>query len=372
MKYNINGFDQQKVCDLGLDHADTLILQWVMDFSVTRSSHRGMLRFVDDHRIFYLVKYEAIIKDLPILGITSIKGISKRFDKYVEAGLLEKQCRRVGAGTQTFFSFTDLIVDLKYSKEDYVTVKATDTSSDKNSSSYQSHEENSSSYQNTDENQSSCQKGTPVAVRKELQLPSDENSSSFALNNSSINTMQLDTATTTHEISQLKDIFSQINPELVFSQQFYPAAVSFFEKNGIEDIPAYCSWLYQEVLKRKPEKLRGYYYSVFLREDNALAYLAQKMTLKKESQKHTVLCPVCGKEIGVYDDNCTECGLVIFDRDKEDVVEKQRRIYLMPEDKKDEYYKALEQAYKDSDCRTLSSEFIQRTRNIELEFGISV
>ena len=110
MKYTVEGFLQEKLVALGLDMADALILRWFVDFAGTGN----MRQLAYNHRIYYFVKYAGVIRDLPVLGISSTKGIGKRFEKYIEKGLLVKTVRRQGAGTLLYFSPTRHLLELQY------------------------------------------------------------------------------------------------------------------------------------------------------------------------------------------------------------------------------------------------------------------
>ena len=110
MKYTIEGFAQDQLIELQLDVSDALILRWFIDFAGTGN----MKRLIHDHQIYYYVKYSGIISALPVLGITSTKGIGKRFDRYVEKGLLLKTVKRQGNGTILFFAPTRKLLELQY------------------------------------------------------------------------------------------------------------------------------------------------------------------------------------------------------------------------------------------------------------------
>lgn len=114
MKYTIEGFDQKQLVSYSLDACDALILRWFVDFAVSGK----MKKTIRGRKIFYLVRYQSIIDDLPILGIENPRNIGRRFDKFVRCGLMEKEVIRDGAGTQTIFSATDKINTLCYKEKE--------------------------------------------------------------------------------------------------------------------------------------------------------------------------------------------------------------------------------------------------------------
>jgi hypothetical protein len=87
MKFSIEGFSQEVLVNMGLDHADALILQWFSDFQST-----GKMKNIDDPRGGYpyqWVLYRTVIDDLPCLGITNSEVVARRFKKLCNAGALE-------------------------------------------------------------------------------------------------------------------------------------------------------------------------------------------------------------------------------------------------------------------------------------------
>ncbi len=87
MKYTVEGFDQVELVKMGLNSNDAIILRWFVDFYAT-----GKMAIIKNEtwQEFNWVKYQAVIDDLPILGITNKQVIARHFDKMVTAGIIEK------------------------------------------------------------------------------------------------------------------------------------------------------------------------------------------------------------------------------------------------------------------------------------------
>lgn len=104
MKYTIEGFPQPVLLELGLDAVDAHVIRWWIDFSAT-----GKMRCVDRSadggrgtvRLFW-VQYQAVIDDLPVLGITTPNNMARRFMRLVGRGVLVHTCVRDG-GTFSYF-----------------------------------------------------------------------------------------------------------------------------------------------------------------------------------------------------------------------------------------------------------------------------
>jgi hypothetical protein len=105
MKYTIEGFSQELLVEYGLDAVDALILRWFIDFQPK------MIKINNDGKDYSWVKYQAIIDDLPILGITNREVISRRFNKFIDAGIMEKFLCKDG-GVFTSFRLTNKYLNL--------------------------------------------------------------------------------------------------------------------------------------------------------------------------------------------------------------------------------------------------------------------
>ena len=76
MKFTILGFSQPAAYDLGLDVNDLAILRWFIDFKESGYMNKKVI----DGKEFYLVIYEYVLEDLPILYMKKmlfIEGLKK-------------------------------------------------------------------------------------------------------------------------------------------------------------------------------------------------------------------------------------------------------------------------------------------------------
>ena len=99
MKFTIEGFSQEVLISMGLDHIDALILQWFSDFQGTG---RMKMFHVGQGEPYYWVKYQAVIDDLPSIGINNREVVARRFKKLCKSGVLECVIHKVG-GTFTLY-----------------------------------------------------------------------------------------------------------------------------------------------------------------------------------------------------------------------------------------------------------------------------
>ena len=91
MRFSVFAYSQEKLLEYGLDVTDALILDWFANFFIGKMEKRIFKDSSDNPKIFGWVKISKIMEDLPVIGITSEKGIRRRFDAFVEKGLMQRE-----------------------------------------------------------------------------------------------------------------------------------------------------------------------------------------------------------------------------------------------------------------------------------------
>ncbi|MBO5964147.1 MAG: hypothetical protein J6P97_06675, partial [Bacteroidales bacterium] len=100
MRYNILGFDQEKVLELRtytdgkekkLDVTDLLILNHIYHFP----ERKGIKTITQNGLEYYWIEYNTILKELPILNIKK-PALRERIDKMCALGLIEKTLAKQG------------------------------------------------------------------------------------------------------------------------------------------------------------------------------------------------------------------------------------------------------------------------------------
>ena len=99
MKYNIEGFDQQKAINFGLDLIDLSLLRWFVDFTTSPK----MKKMIVNDKIYYWINYRHVIEEMPILGLQKV-AIARRFKKMADNDVLIHIRDRDG-GTYSYFGF---------------------------------------------------------------------------------------------------------------------------------------------------------------------------------------------------------------------------------------------------------------------------
>lgn len=100
MRFSIEGFSQARLVELGCDATDAVLLRWFADFVGT-----GKMATHDTSAgRFYWVRYEYVIEQLPILGVTNRTSLGRRFKRLADAGILAHLTVTAG-GTFSYFGF---------------------------------------------------------------------------------------------------------------------------------------------------------------------------------------------------------------------------------------------------------------------------
>lgn len=98
MKYCVHGFFQPNAVKLGLANDDLLVLRWLVDYVGTNK----MQTVTESGKVYYLVNYDAVLEDLPILHIGRQSLTRSRFGALCSAEVLEL---KVVNGTLAYYAF---------------------------------------------------------------------------------------------------------------------------------------------------------------------------------------------------------------------------------------------------------------------------
>ncbi|MTI48246.1 MAG: hypothetical protein FH761_10415 [Firmicutes bacterium] len=100
MKYTIYGFNQEKLLENDLKIIDAQLLRFFIDFK--DSGAMATETFGDE--VYYWVKYEKVIKELPILNLKKSDSVYRRFKKLAKCDILKHKTKRNATGTYSFFT----------------------------------------------------------------------------------------------------------------------------------------------------------------------------------------------------------------------------------------------------------------------------
>ena len=114
MKFTILGFSHPAAYDLGLDINDLAILRWYIDFNESGYMNKKVI----DGKEFYLVIYEYVLEDLPILCMKK-DAVYRSFKKMCDKKILERHTINEG-GKFPYFAIGEnyaKLVDFNFIKE---------------------------------------------------------------------------------------------------------------------------------------------------------------------------------------------------------------------------------------------------------------
>ena len=109
MKYTIMGFNQAKAVELNLDTDDLLILSYFSDFRDTEL----MVSEEFEGKRYYWLRYDALLENLPILGLKSKDALRRRLKKLQDAKVLCHYCKKTKEGTYSFYGVDENFLILK-------------------------------------------------------------------------------------------------------------------------------------------------------------------------------------------------------------------------------------------------------------------
>ena len=111
MKYNISGFDQSAMIELGLNADDLNILRWFIDFKDSGKMLKEY--FVEENCFYYWINYNGLIEAFPYLFVncnteeTKKKKLQRLLNGNISK-ILKKKLIKNKKGTYTFFALNEI------------------------------------------------------------------------------------------------------------------------------------------------------------------------------------------------------------------------------------------------------------------------
>ena len=331
MKYTIFGFSQQKLIELGLDNNEACILRWLLDFKSTDLMKKVIAYDPEDKKdIEYVwVKYDAIIKDLPILRITNKQVIGRTFLKMVNKKVLKRYVQKVPGGTYTCFAFNPVLLRELLSsteipkKEDSKEVPT----------GLKSPVPPDEKVQCTPDRTVQCHR-TKQSTQKInlLPYPSTNSSSTSAEQHTDTHKKEAEEAEN-GIIKKIQEVFG----ENVFDSRLYTHIKTITESQ--EQAEEYISWLYEYCVKQKPDSLIGLFYTLAQKPYMFNRFLAEKQVPEKQTkQKLEYHCPVCGESYTAKEDYCSHCQFDLAFTDNEaEIAIHQKMFYYLPAGQREQF-----------------------------------
>ena len=351
MRFSVFAYSQEKLLEYGLDVTDALILDWFANFFIGKMEKRIFKDSSDNAKIFGWVKISKIMEDLPVIGITSEKGIRRRFDAFVEKGLMQRETVITQGGKRSYYRTTEAYDTLLITKaaEKQELQKSTSDRNEKipqrNSTTFATKENpqgTKTTYAESEKPPEIPHRNYATFAERNGNTYAQGNSSSYALNDSLTSDSPVTNSLKNefrNTAADLKTASEKVFGKNAFDESFPEKAAAFFLQNKIktESAEKYLEFIRKRVAEKKPANPRGLAYRLFFQNDilqefrNCQTELSEKAA---ENEKYLCVCPVCGKEkVNIYA-SCPECGFDMTSANDEEKLGIARKIWNLPPEKK--------------------------------------
>ena len=106
MKYTIEGFNQVKAIEYGLDVEDLIILRWIVDF------FPKMTQQIIGGETYRWINYKYLLEDMPILKFKSKDRLYRKLKMMEEKGILKHKGIRNSDGSFSYYAFGENYINL--------------------------------------------------------------------------------------------------------------------------------------------------------------------------------------------------------------------------------------------------------------------
>ena len=388
MKFSVWDYSQIKIAQFNISHpalaidpTDIFIFTWFKGFATKTKSKssenthsKGMWTKTIDGVDYFNIRYEAIIKDFPILSFTSVKSIQRRFDKYIEAGIFVKKIIYSGKkGNFTYFAFTDLFWSFEYDNNNPEhkqvgvdnSVQTKPVGADNSVQTKTLGVDNSvqtkslgvdNSVQTKPVGVDNSVRTKPVGADNSVQTKTlgVDNSVQTLINNPTTS-LNNPTTTSSREINFIPkentDSFMQEEAEVFnntiiklfgynprFSPDPFPNLIQTMISCDVEInlMPKYVEWIYSELKPKckNPDSFVSYFYKSFTQPCHIARYghILQKKQKKAEDIKNLqILCPICGTVHDKRDYVCPNenCNFPRESLEEQEEINRSKAIYFL-------------------------------------------
>lgn len=377
MRYSIFEYSQEKLVSLGLDVTDALLLNWFANFFCGKMEKQMFKDGGGKTKIYGWIKISKVIEDLPVIGITSEKGIRKRFDTFVEKGILDKKTLFTHNGKKSYYRTTAIYESLINTtaiqkNQEKENADPEHTRAETRGESASPHPETSSASSEADKNANGIRQRNDSTfansenARNDLQRNSStygqRNGSTFAQGNSG--SLALNDSLTNDKF--VKDIAAASERHFgknAFDANFTQKAAAFLSSQKVSDIDFYFKFIKDKVSekislsKSTVSSPRGLAYRLFFQTDIAQEAKDKQQQFFLEEQRRTeskaaeekrkVCCPVCGTRfLPSHDGSCPKCEFSVSYFQNETEIKIHSRFIRLPEKSRQNYERRLRQIYK--------------------------
>lgn len=163
-------------------------------------------------------------------------------------------------------------------------------------------------------------------------------------NNTNINSLNSISVPETKEAERKKELTDAIktlfdNSLAMFSDDLIPKLYELTQNLETRLLRPYVKYVYSLVQQQKPKKTQGMFYK-FVLQNNTLDAFVESLAGRTGKNQQNWICPVCSKENRFYED-CEKCGTEFNLRNDLEHIKIKKQIFLLPEEKKNNFNKEL-------------------------------
>ena len=370
----IDGFDQSELLALGLDIIDAYIFQWYLDFA----GSGNMLPLRDESgnivmqkgKIYYMVRYKAILEAFPIFGITTTRMIAFRFEKYQKLGLFTKIVKQTRYGKVAFFASTDKLFLLKFNKAKFESGEKGEKPSESDTKNPKEPCTNAPSATGEEVKEAKRNEFPMASQAKSISYGQAKSIShgqaksiSHALNNSAAYTSCVlnnpaayksppeeadcpaETAAAVSTLQNIKETVCALfsTPVYPLSDDFAPKLLQLAKEMHLNEtlLPEYLRYHCKICEARKPVNITAYFYKTAVEASYMATFLKVKGEEKKRREEQKITCPIC-RSVHPKGEDCPVCGLAEYQLHDDESLRQQREIYALPESSRERLQQELE------------------------------
>lgn len=367
MKYSIFQFSQEKLLENSLDVIDALILSWFADFFMT-GMEKKIFKEESGGKLYGWVKLSKVLEDIPCIGINSEKGIKRRFDGFVEKGIMTRQSVITQNGKKTYYRPTEIYDELVNTKASSTEKsEKTETKNQQEEKLTESQEFSQGYFDSHAENKNPQRTKTTDADLENTQKSSHGHFHSHAEGNENIlpqghfdshalnDSSTRDSLTTDAAMQiKIKEFSENIFGKNVFDLSFPKKAADFFTSKNLSEneIQKYFEFIKTKTDSKNAENPRGLAYKLIFQADILQEFLdkqseiqnQEKSQIEKQQklEEQKITCPCCkSRFLQNYENECPTCHLLIKNFSNEYELQKHRNFLKLPESEKEKYYSEL-------------------------------
>lgn len=371
MKYSIFQFSQEKLLENSLDVIDALILSWFSDFFMTameKKVFKEQKNGITENKLYGWVKLSKVLEDIPCIGINSEKGIKRRFDGFVEKGIMTRQSVITQNGKKTYYRPTEIYDELVNTKASCAEKsEKTETKNQQEEKLTESQEFSQGYFDSHAENKNPQRTKTTYANLESTQKSSHGYFQSHAQGNENIlpqrhfdshafnDSSTRDSLTTDAAMqTKIKDVSEKIFDKNVFDLSFPKKAADFFASKNLSEneIQKYFEFIKIKTDSKNAENPRGLAYKLIFQADILQEFLdkqseiqnQEKSQIEKQQklEEQKITCPCCKTRfLQHYDNECPTCHFEIKDFTDISKIEKHKRFIKLPEETQAKYIQEL-------------------------------